>query len=125
MTKFRWNDPPNEHDPANYNPDRDPKLTFIEKTDGQSVTERQAILNRLIEIDDLLKAYQAGVDPSPFVPGFLLGHDLRRYEELNDFDPSLKGTDEDTLAAKKISSLKAEQLELIERLAAFPRRDRF
>lgn len=54
------------------------------------------------------------------------GDDLKRYEELNNFDPSFSSTGgRGALIAREVSRLKAERLELIERLAAFPRADRF
>ncbi len=126
MTKFRWNDPPNERDPANYDPDRDPKLMFTGRKYRHSITERQTILNRIIEIDDLIITYEAEVEPYAPDPSFLMGDDLKRYEELNNFDPSFSSTGgRGALIAREVSRLKAERLELIESLAAFPRTDRF
>ncbi|WP_128115566.1 hypothetical protein [Brevundimonas diminuta] len=127
MTKLRWNDPPKEHDPANYNPDHDPKVRFSGTKDGSDLTERQKILNRLIEIDDLLTHYSGDYNSASSTQrGFLLDDDVKKYEELSNFDASFNRTAEgDALIVRIISSLKAEQLELKKRLDAFPRVDRF
>lgn len=81
MTKFRWNDPPKEHDAARYNPDYDPKVRFSGTKDGSDLTERQKILNRLIEIDDLLTHYSSDYNAdSSTQRGFLLDDDVKKYE---------------------------------------------
>ena len=127
MTKFRWNAPPKEHDPANHNPDHDPKVRFFGTKDGSDLTERQKILNRLIEIDDLLTHYSSDYNSASSTQrGFLLEDDVKKYEELSNFDTAFNRTAEgDALIVRIISSLKAEQLELKKRLNAFPRVDRF
>lgn len=127
MTKFRWDDPPKEHDAARYNPDHDPKVRFLGTKDGSNLTERQKILNRLIEIDDLLTHYSSDYNAASSTQrDFLLDDDVKKYEELSNFDAAFNRTEEGgALIVQIISSLKAEQLELKKRLDAFPRVDRF
>lgn len=129
MTKLRWNDPPKEHDPAHYKADRDPKIRFVGPKDGNATSKRQALLNRLIEIEDLLKTLSRSSEHQPRNDaGFLSGDDLKEFNMMNDFDPSL---DDESLyeaerqASTAINNLMSEKVELEDRLKNMPREDSF
>lgn len=129
MTKLRWNDPPKEHDPAHHKADCDPNIRFVGPNDGDATSKRQDIINRLIEIGDLLTIFSRSSEHQPRDDaGFLSGDDLKDFNMMNDFDPSL---DDGSLAEAErpssaaISSLMSEKVELEAQLRSMPREDSF
>lgn len=128
MTKLRWEDPPKETDPANYDPRIDPKVRFLGSTDADLPSERQAVLNRLIEVRDALARVQASIEPA-VIPdaGFLVGEDLERFKSGVDFIERLPApTPEEKAQTKRfLAHLRSEEAKLEARLVELPRNDRF
>lgn len=127
MTKFRWNSPPTEHDPAKYVPEKDKKLRFDGSSDKNIRRERSDIINKIIEIDDAIARFSSNHTKEE-TSGYLMGEDLGKYARLNDFDSSFSienSTDAELLVKQLISKLKADKSELQERLAKLPLIHRF
>lgn len=127
MTKFRWNSPPTEHDPAKYEPEKDKKLRYNGPSDKSIRSERSDIINKIIEIDDAIARYSNN-DTKEETSGCQIGEDLDKHARLNDFDPSFSirnSTEAELLVKRIISKLKADKSELQNRLAKIPMIYRF
>ena len=127
MTKFRWNSPPTEHDPAKYVPEKDKQLRFDGSSDKNIHRERSDIINKIIEIDDAIARFSSNHTKEE-TSGYLMGEDLGKYARLNDFDSSFNignSTESESLVKQIISKLKADKSELQDRLANLPMIHRF
>ncbi|WP_312145336.1 hypothetical protein [Brevundimonas sp.] len=129
MTKLRWVNPPKENDPSGYKAECDPTIRFIGKKDRDLPSDRQLVLNRLIEVEDQLNRCKRE-SPTRSSPnsGFLTGSELAESLRLNEFDDNLSvenAAGSETVAANVILQLTAEKTELQERLRKLPRTDEF
>jgi len=105
MTQLRWDDPPKEQDPTNYDPARDPALRFIGKqdapTDGKIAQLK--LKDRLCELEDRI--------------AFLKDAIRMQTVEENLSDPwCLKGQIDDALSEFAALTLKLSEFTVSERL---------